>query len=85
MKKAMKDYECQYVIELYDKVPPSEVSSLDIWKKMVEHWDKPAERKKLDQAREARLSTANTPDGQITKSGFGRISASNRILREVKF
>ena len=67
------------------KQPIEDVNCPDIWKRMVEHWDKPEVRKKSAQAREAWMSTANTKDGHIAKSGFGRISASDRILREVKF
>ena len=83
--KAIREYKVQDVLELLGKGPPEDVNCPDIWKRMVEYWDKPEQRKKSAQAREARMSTANTPDGQIAKSGFGRMSASDKILREVKF
>ena len=67
------------------KQPIEDVNCPDIWKRLVEHWDKPEQRRKSELGRQARMSTANTKDGQIAKSGFGRISASDRILREVKF
>ena len=67
------------------KQPIEDVNCPDIWKRMVEYWDKPEQRKKSAQGREARMSTANTPDDQMSKSRFGHLSASDRILRKVKF
>lgn len=73
----------QDISELAQKPPLKYIASEDLWLDMVTHWSTPEQRAKSKQGVAARLSTGGR-DGKISKSGCGRVSVVDRVLREVK-
>lgn len=86
--EALKKYhDVQDIWELAQKSPLKYIASEDLWLDMIKHWSTPEQRAKSAQgvaARvAARLSTGGR-DGKISKSGCGRVSVVDRVLREVE-